>query len=149
MLRGSCHDDGDRARRWAGLAAHLHGALAQPASVSAGPVLAVPLLVAAGLAVAGFAALTRYLAQPATAVFTAQVIARWEEDEDSDDRTVHVYRYAVDDGQQTWCGEASQADFARIRIGELVQVHAAPRSRTVTSLEFLPAAPGRSQKRAQ
>lgn len=78
-------------------------------------------------------------------MFTAQVIARWEEDVDSGDRTVHLYRYAVDDGQQTWCGEASQADFARIRVGELVEVSAAPRSRTLTGLDFIRAAPGRPQ----
>jgi hypothetical protein len=34
-------------------------------------------------------------------------------------------------------------DFARIRVGELVQVQAGPRSRTLTSVEFRPAAPGR------
>jgi hypothetical protein len=38
---------------------------------------------------------------------------------------------------------ASQADFARIRVGELVQVSAAPRSRTLTGLDFIRAAPGR------
>jgi len=57
--------------------------------------------------------------------------------------TVRVYRYAVDDGQQTWCGEVGQADFARIRVGDMVQVQAEPRSRTVTSVQFSPAAPGR------
>jgi hypothetical protein len=112
---------------------------------SPGAALAVPLAVAVVLAAVGLAQLARYLAQPATAMFTAQVIARWEEDLDSDDRTVHVYRYAVDDGQQTWCGEASQADFARILVGDMVQASAAPRSRTLTGLEFIRAAPGRPQ----
>ena len=107
-------------------------------------VLMIPLLIAIALAVYGLAALSRYLALPAKAAFTGQVIARWEEDfERGDDTTVRVYRYAVDDGQQTWCGEVSHADFARIRVGEMVQVRAEPRSRTVTSVEFSPAAPGR------
>ncbi|HEY9244302.1 MAG TPA: hypothetical protein VIP48_20105, partial [Streptosporangiaceae bacterium] len=109
-------------------------------------VLSIPLLIALALGAYGLAALSRYLAGPATAAFTAQVIARWEEDfERADDTTVRVYRYAVDDGQQTWCGEVSQADFARIRVGDMVQVQAEPRSRTVTSVEFRPAAPGRPQ----
>ena len=56
---------------------------------------------------------------------------------------MRVYRYAVDDGQQTWCGEVSHTDFARIRVGELVQVQAEPRSRTLTAVEFRPAAPRR------
>jgi len=54
-----------------------------------------------------------------------------------------VSRYAVDDGQQTWYGEVSQVDFARIRVGDMVQVEGEPRSRTVTSVQFSPAAPGR------
>jgi hypothetical protein len=107
--------------------------------------LIIPLLIAITLAVLGLAALSRYLARPATASFTAQVVARWEEDIDGGENpNVHVYRYAVDDGQQTWCGEVSQADFARIRVGELVQVRAGPRSRTLTAVEFGPAVPGRS-----
>jgi hypothetical protein len=107
-------------------------------------VLIIPLLIAMALAAFGLAALSRYLALPAKAAFTAQVIARWEEDfERGDDTTVRVYRYAVDDGQQTWCGEVSQVDFTRIRIGELVQVQAEPRSRTLTGVEFRPAVPGR------
>jgi hypothetical protein len=107
-------------------------------------VLAVPLLIAIALAAFGLAALSRYLAPPAKAAFTAQVIARWEEDfERGDDTTVRVYRYAVDDGQQTWCGEVSHTGFARIRVGELVQVQAEPRSRTLTAVEFRPAAPRR------
>jgi hypothetical protein len=108
-------------------------------------VLIIPLLIAIALAVFGLAALSRYLALPATASFTAQVVARWEQDIDGGENpNVHVYRYAVDDGQQTWCGEVSQTDFARIRVGELVQVQAEPRSRTLTSAEFRPAAPGGS-----
>jgi hypothetical protein len=76
--------------------------------------------------------------------FTAQVIARWEEDfERGDDTTVRVYRYAVDDGQQTWCGEVSQVDFARIRAGEMVQVQAEPRSRTLTMVQFSRCTPRR------
>jgi hypothetical protein len=107
-------------------------------------VLIIPLLIAMALAAFGLAALSRYLALPAKAAFTAQVIARWEEDfERGDDTTGRVYRYAVDDGQQTWCGEVSQVDFTRIRIGELVQVQAEPRSRTLTGVEFRPAVPGR------
>jgi hypothetical protein len=107
-------------------------------------VLIIPLLIAIALAVFGLAALSRYLALPATASFTAQVIARWEEDIDGGENpNVHVYRYAVDDGQQTWCGEVSQADFARVRVGELVQAQAEPRSRTLTAVEFGPAVPGR------
>jgi Predicted membrane protein (DUF2207) len=106
-------------------------------------VLIIPLLIAIALAAVGLAALSRYRALPATASFTAQVIARWEQDIDGGENpNVHVYRYAVDDGQQTWCGEVSQADFARIRVGELVQVQAEPRSRTLTSVGFSPAAPG-------
>jgi hypothetical protein len=102
-------------------------------------VLIIPLLIAIALAAFGLAALSRYLALPAKAAFTAQVIARWEEDfERGDDTTGRVYRYAVDDGQQTWCGEVSQVDFTRIRIGELVQVQAEPRSRTLTGVEFRP-----------
>jgi hypothetical protein len=107
-------------------------------------VLIIPLLIAIALAVYGLAALSRYLAVPAKAAFTGQVIARWEEDfERGDETTVRVYRYAMDDGQQTWCGEVSLADFARIRVGDMVQVQAEPRSRTVTSVQFSPAAPGR------
>lgn len=106
-------------------------------------VLTIPLLIAIALAVYGLAVLSRYLAVPATATFTGQVIARWEEDFERDETTVRVYRYAVDDGQQTWCGEVSQVDFARIRVGDMVQVQAEPRSRTVTSVQFSPAAPGR------
>jgi hypothetical protein len=106
-------------------------------------VLMIPLLIAIALAVYGLAALSRYLAVPARAAFTAQVIARWEEDLERDETTVRVYRYAVDDGQQTWCGEVSQADFARIRVGDMVQVQAEPRSRTLTMVQFSPAAPGR------
>jgi Predicted membrane protein (DUF2207) len=115
------------------------GALLRTPGGSPWGVLAIPLLIAIALAAAGLAALSRYLALPATAAFTAQVIARWEEDVDSDDRNVRVYRYAVDDGEQTWCGEVSQADFARIRIGEMVHVQAGPRSRTLTAVEFTPA----------
>ncbi len=125
------------------LTAALLGALVRTPGGSPGIVLVIPLLIAVALTVFGLAALSRYLAQPASAAFTAQVIARWEEERDSDDRTVHLYRYAVDDGEQTWCGEVSQADFARIRVGEMVQVHAEPRSRTLTAVEFSPAAPGR------
>jgi len=100
-------------------------------------VLIIPLLIAIVLAMAGLAALSRYLALPASATFTAQVIARWEEDHDGGENpTVHVYRYAVDDGEQTWCGEVSQADFARIRVGEMVHVQAEPRSRMLTGLDF-------------
>jgi len=107
-------------------------------------VLIIPLLIAIALAAFGLAALSRYLALPATAAFTGQVIARWEEDsERGDDTTVRVYRYAVDDGEQTWCGEVSQANFARIRIGEMVHVQAEPRSRTLAAVEFIPATPGR------
>lgn len=126
------------------LAVLLIGALVRAPGDGPSGVLVVPLLIAIALAGFGLAALSRYLALPAKAAFTAQVIARWEEDsERGDDTTVRVYRYAVDDGQQTWCGEVSRADFARIRVGELVQVRAGPRSRTLTAVEFGPAAPGR------
>ena len=119
------------------LATALIGALVRAPGEGPSGVLAVPLLIAIALAGFGLAALSRYLALPAKAAFTAQVIARWEEDfERGDDTTVRVYRYAVDDGQQTWCGEVSQAGFARVRVGELVQVQAEPRSRTVTAVEF-------------
>ncbi len=120
-------------------------AVRPPGGGPAWGVLIIPLLIAIALAGYGLAALSRYLAVPATAAFTAQVIARWEEDFDSDDTAVRVYRYAVDDGQQTWCGEVSERDFARIRVGDLVQVQAGPRSRTLTAVEFSPAAPGRPQ----
>ena len=120
----------------------LIGALMRAPGEGPSGVLVVPLLVAIALAAFGLAALSRYLALPAKAAFTAQVVARWEEDfERGDDTTVRVYRYAVDDGQQTWCGEVSQPDFARIRIGELVQVQAEPRSRTLTAVEFRTPAP--------
>jgi hypothetical protein len=66
------------------------------------------------------------------------VIARWEEDsERGDDTTVRLYCYAVDDGEQTWCGGVSQSDFARIRVGEMVHVRAEPRSRALTTVEFI------------
>ena len=114
------------------MATALIGALVRAPGEGPSGVLAVPLLIAIALA-----ALSRYLALPAKAAFTAQVIARWEENfERGDDTTVRVYRYAVDDGQQTWCGEVSHTDFARIRVGELVQVQAEPRSRTLTGLDF-------------
>jgi hypothetical protein len=126
------------------LAVLLIGALVRAPGQGPGGVLIIPLLAAIALAGLGLAALSRYLALPAKAAFTAQVIARWEEDlERGDDTTVRVYRYAVDDGQQSWCGEVSRADFTRIRVGELVRVRAQPRSRTLTAVEFQPAAPGR------
>jgi hypothetical protein len=119
------------------LATAFIGALVRAPGEGPSGVLAVPLLIAIALAAFGLAALSRYLALPAKAAFTAQVIARWEEDfERGDDTTVRVYRYAVDDGQQTWCGEVSHTDFARIRVGELVRVQAEPRSRTLTGLDF-------------
>jgi hypothetical protein len=120
-------------------AAILAVAVRPPGGGPVWSVLIIPLLIAIALAAFGLAALSRYLALPAKAAFTAQVIARWEEDfERGDDTTGRVYRYAVDDGQQTWCGEVSQVDFTRIRIGELVQVQAEPRSRTLTGVEFRP-----------
>jgi hypothetical protein len=126
------------------LATALIGALVQAPGEGPSGVLAVPLLIAIALAAFGLAVLSRYLALPAKAAFTAQVIARWEEDfERGDDTSVRVYRYAVDDGQQTWCGEVSHTGFARIRVGELVQVQAEPRSRTLTAVEFRPPAPRR------
>ncbi len=65
----------------------------------------------------------------------AQVIACWTEDRGKQE-TVLVYCYAVDDGRQTWCGEASEADFARLRAGDMIMVHAAPRARRLTGLDL-------------
>lgn len=87
------------------------------------------------LAAAGLAALAGYLARPARAMFLAQVIACWTEDRGKQE-TVLVYCYAVDDGRQTWCGEASEADFARLRAGDMIRVRAAPRNRRLTGLDF-------------
>ncbi len=63
------------------------------------------------------------------------MIACWTEDRGKQE-TVLVYCYAVDDGRQTWCGEASEADFARLRAGDMIRVHAAPRSRRLTGLDL-------------
>jgi hypothetical protein len=106
-----------------------------PAGLLTDPLHVVPLILVLLLAAAGLLALAGYLARPAQATFPAQVIACWTEDRGKQE-TVLVYCYAVDDGRQTWCGEASEADFARLRAGDMIQVRAAPRRQRLTGLDL-------------
>jgi hypothetical protein len=93
-----------------------------PAGLLTDPLQLVPLILVLLLAAAGLLALAGYLARPPRATFPAQVIACWTEDRGKQE-TVLAYCYAVDDGRQAWCGQASEADFARLRAGDMIRVH--------------------------
>jgi hypothetical protein len=97
----------------------------------------IPVLAALALGAAGAADLLGTQAVPKQVTFHGQVIARWQEEESSDGENEHTVRLpmlAIDDGQRSWTCLASEAEFGRAALGDLVQVTVNPRSGTLASL---------------
>jgi hypothetical protein len=101
--------------------------------VGAGPVLLIPLAGAALLAVGGVRRLIRLSALPDRATFDGQVIARWEQETDSENGSSTVRYISVDDGQRGWTF-SGDATYNRLGLGDLVRVMVNPRSRKLIEL---------------
>jgi hypothetical protein len=101
--------------------------------VGAGPVLLIPLAAAALLAAGGVRRLIRLSALPGRATFDGQVIARWEEQTDSENASGTAAYVSVDDGQRGWTF-SGDALGNRVALGDLVQVTVNPRSRKLIEL---------------
>src|SRR5262249_23945462 len=98
--------------------------------VRAGPVPLIPLARAALLAAGGVRRLIRLSALPDRATFDGQVIARWEQETDSESnssKSTEGY-ISVDDGQRGWTF-SGHATYNRVALGDLVRVTVDPRSR--------------------
>jgi hypothetical protein len=97
----------------------------------------LPLLLAAGAAVAavaGVRGLAARLATPAEASFQGQVIARWVERRGNNDSDWDAPSIAVDDGERSWSFEVSDAAFGQLALGDTVAVRASPRTGQLLSL---------------
>jgi hypothetical protein len=97
----------------------------------------LPLLLAAGAAVAavaGVRGLAAQLATPAEVSFQGQVIARWVERRGNDDSDWDAPCIAVDDGERSWSFEVSDAAFGQLALGDTVAVRASPRTGQLLSL---------------
>jgi len=103
--------------------------------VGAGPVPLIPLAAAALLAAGGVRRLIRLSALPDRATFDGQVIARWEQEVDSESNSSkNTEGYvSVDDGQRGWTFSGDPA-FSRVTLGDLVRVTVNPRSRKLIEL---------------
>jgi hypothetical protein len=113
---------------WAGLVAY---AVSIPAGT--GPLPLILGCVAAGLALAGVRVLTRLSGIPARRTFDGQVIARWHEDDDSDNGSGRTHYVAIDDGQRAWAF-AGSGPFGQTGLGDLVSVTVNPRSESLIQL---------------
>jgi hypothetical protein len=97
----------------------------------------LPLLLAAGAAVAavaGVRGLAARLATPAEVSFQGQVIARWVERRGNNDSDWDAPSIAVDDGERSWSFEVSDAAFGQLALGDTVAVRASPRTGQLLSL---------------
>jgi hypothetical protein len=101
--------------------------------IGAGPVPLIPLAAAALLAVGGVRRLIRLSALPDRATFDGQVIARWEQETDSENASSTVRYISVDDGQRGWTFSADPT-YNRVALGDLVRVTVNPRSRKLIEL---------------
>ncbi len=95
------------------------------------------ILVAAAalLAAEGVRRLIRLSAMPDRATFDGQVIARWEQEIDSESgssKNAEGY-ISVDDGQRGWTFSGDRA-YNRVALGDLVRVTVNPRSRKLIEL---------------
>jgi hypothetical protein len=107
---------------WAGLIAY---AVSIPGGT--GPLPLILACLAIGLAVFGLRELARLSAMPRRATFDGQVIARWVEEDNSENGTGRVPHIAVDDAQRAWTLAGGQV-FTSVALGDLVQVTVNPRS---------------------
>jgi hypothetical protein len=123
------------AAAWAGLIAY---GVSLPGGT--GP---LPLILAAGaftLAVLGVRVLARLSAMPATATFDGQVVARWVEEDNSENGSGRVPHIAVDDAQRAWTFAGGQV-FSRVALGDLVRVTVNPRSGKLIDLRVTSSQP--------
>jgi len=103
--------------------------------VGAGPLPLIPLAAAVVLAAGGVRRLIRLSALPDRATFDGQVIARWEQEIDSESgssKNAEGY-ISVDDGQRGWTFSGDPA-YNRVALGDLVRVTVNPRSRKLIEL---------------
>jgi hypothetical protein len=112
--------------------------LAFGTSLWPGPVgqLLPVLLAAAAAAVTALAVrrLAAWQAKPAETSFQGQVIARWIERQGNNDSDWDVSCIAVDDGERSWSFYVKDAAFAKLALGDAVNVRGAPRSGKLLSL---------------
>ncbi len=101
--------------------------------IGAGPVPLIPLPAAALLAAGGVRRLIRLSALPDRATFDGQVIARWEQETDSENGSSTVRYISVDDGQRGWTF-SGDAVYNRVALGDLARVTVNPRSRKLIEL---------------
>jgi hypothetical protein len=122
---------------WLALLSYVSSLLPGPAGTL------VPALLAAGslaAVVGGARGLAAWLARPAETNFQAQVIARWVEHRGSNDDDSYIPCIAVDDGERSWSFDVSRAVFGQLALGDMVGVHASPRSGKLLDLVPGPAA---------
>ena len=103
--------------------------------VGAGPLPLIPLAAAVVLAAGGVRRLIRLSALPDRATFDGQVVARWEQEIDSESgssKSADGY-ISVDDGQRGWTFSGDAA-YNRVALGDLVPVTVNPRSRKLIEL---------------
>ena len=100
-----------------------------------GPVPLILVAAAALLAAGGVRRLIRLSALPDRATFDGQVIARWEQEIDSESgssKSAEGY-ISVDDGQRGWTFSGDRA-YNRVALGDRVRVTVNPRSRKLIEL---------------
>ena len=120
------------AAAWAGL---LGYAVSIPGGT--GPLPLILGCAAVTLGVLGVRELARLSAMPPTAAFDGQVIARWLEEDNSENGTGLVPHIAIDDAQRAWTFAGWQV-FSRVALGDLVHVTVNPRSGTLLDLRVRP-----------
>jgi hypothetical protein len=111
------------------------GVVAYAVSIPAGTG-PLPLLLAADAAAVtavGVRRILRLSALPSTATFDGQVIARWEEQDNSENGSGTVPHIAVDDGQRAWTFTGREV-YHRVALGDLVRVTVNPRSGSLGNL---------------
>jgi hypothetical protein len=113
---------------WAGLVAY---GVSIPAGT--GPLPLILGCIAGGLALAGVRALTRLAGMPARKTFDGQVIARWHEDDDSENGSGRTPYVAIDDGHRGWVF-AGSGPFGQVGLGDLASVTVNPRSERLIQL---------------
>jgi hypothetical protein len=104
--------------------------------LGSGPVPLIPLAAAAVLVTGGVRRLIRLSALPDRATFDGQVIARWEQETDSENVSSTVRYISVDDGQRGWTF-SGDAVYNRAALGDLVRVTVNPRSRKLIDLTVI------------
>jgi hypothetical protein len=92
------------------------------------PVTLAMVAVAVILVVLGLGTVSRRSAMPKSTAFDGQVVARWQErDHDSEGGGGIVRRTAIDDGARAWVFSEPHV-YARVVVGDLVQVTFSPRT---------------------